>query len=122
MGNDDWEKAKLRVRKMKLWTKAFIIACLLEILSMLVLRGKDLVDMHGSLLLMILWWYHLPAGLFGFTVISIVAHLSGLSHGTALNTIFYFTEFAFQIVFTTPIVFLILRSIRRSRGTRNQGP
>jgi len=106
---------------MNTWIKALVIACLLEVPLFLVLEGTKPADQHKSLLLILLWWYHLPSGLFGYTVNMFWNHMFRLGPGTASNVVFWSSEFSFQVALTTPIVFLIIRSIRRSRSRRNQG-
>ena len=97
---------------MKIWIKAVLIACLLEIPLFATLFVAETRKPHYLKSVdAVLYWYHVIAFLFAYAL----NILSGPRQGptTASNVACWISIFACQVALTTPIVFVVLRLIRR---------
>jgi hypothetical protein len=105
---------------MKTWIKAVSIACLVEFPLLLGLATMN----SDTLIPRVLTLYHMFAISFAFGVLNIIWAWPGpgrepIRTSTALT---YFPVYVFQVILTTPIIFLLWRWIDRVRGRRQGHP
>ena len=100
---------------MKLWGKAFGIACIAELLLAVVIAALDVTKFRAinQGILSALGLYHILAVSLASTVLNFV----WMWHGVAsqpLRTplaLHYFLVFVFQVILTTPIVYGLLKLV-----------
>lgn len=102
---------------MKTWTKAFGIACLVEIpllVALMMLPTKQPVPHLASVFGEVLVAYHILSFPFGMSM-----HILWVGNRTppvsGSQVVFWFSVYAAQIVLTTPLIALLLRVIRGRR-------
>jgi len=99
----------------KLWIKALLVACLIEIPGLLLFAV--LVRSESETFGLIVGWYHLPAFLILYKA---KLHWEPLNGPWLPRVVYWCALYVLQVFLTTPIVFLVLRWIRRHRGMRSQ--
>jgi hypothetical protein len=102
---------------MKTWTKAFGIACLVEIpllVALMTLPTKQPVSLLTFAFGEVLVGYHILSFPFGMSM-----HIMWVGDRTppvpGSEVVFWFSVYAAQIVLTTPLIALLLKVIRGRR-------
>jgi len=105
----------MRVSVVNVWNKAFLLACLIEIPGVVALAMT--AQSASSTLGLIVGWYHLGAFL---VLYKAKLHWEPLNGPWYPQAAYWCALYVLQVLLTTPIVLLVLTSIRRYRGMGRQ--
>jgi hypothetical protein len=101
-----------------MWTRSLISACVLELPLLVALAAYGPQNLQTSGLALVLVWYHvIPLSVLSLGILWLFGHgaSGGPAVAPALGHVFYWiATFTIQVAVTTPLIFLILRSIMQS--------
>jgi hypothetical protein len=97
---------------MRTWGKAFVIASLVEVPLVVFLTTVPNDVLKSNPVVVAINWYHLPAAYLTFIALTMLNPGPGLK----ANVFQWCSTFALQVImFTAPLVFLLLKGIERLR-------
>lgn len=101
---------------MKTFTKAFLIACAVELPQLALLARVSLDNVARSIPENILGWYHLPAIFCGYVLMNYWNRVSVAGPRFGSLAVYWACIFAVQVAITAVAIFLILRICREHAG------
>jgi hypothetical protein len=107
----------LKTADATMWTRSLISACVLELPLLVALAVYSPQNLQTELARVLVWYHVIPLSVLSFGILWLFGHgaAEGPAVAPALGHVFYWTAtFAIQVAVTTPLIFLILRSIMQS--------
>jgi hypothetical protein len=95
----------------KAWVKALVVASIVEAPLLIILATRPPANWNKSVLVSILGWYHLPAGYLAYVVLAFLDPGPGLK----AHLLQWSGMFAFQVLMTTPVIFVVFRWTEHAR-------
>lgn len=100
---------------MKVWVGALVMASVVELPLVILLSTTGPAKLNGSVIGRAIGWYHLMSLWFGYAVITLWNPGPRVAPTGVSNAVYWFSIFAFQVVVTTPVAFLVLKGIGHCR-------